>query len=84
MKSVVDMLAPELALHAWVLRHVGDALLARAAASAARAARSTGIGHFRYFASMTASPINLSCRFTRAWARGCGHRLVSSPEIFVY
>ncbi|WP_298192383.1 hypothetical protein [Metallibacterium sp.] len=39
MKSVVDMLAPELALHAWVLRHVGDALLARAAASTARAER---------------------------------------------
>ena len=39
MKSVVNMLAPELALHAWVLRHAGDALLARAAASAARAER---------------------------------------------
>ena len=39
MKSVVNMLAPELALHAWVLRHAGDALLARAAASTARAER---------------------------------------------
>ncbi|WP_276967249.1 exodeoxyribonuclease V subunit alpha [Metallibacterium scheffleri] len=39
MNPAADALAPELALHAWVLRHTGDALLARAAASAARAER---------------------------------------------
>ncbi|MHB1896397.1 MAG: exodeoxyribonuclease V subunit alpha [Metallibacterium sp.] len=39
MNSATDMQAPELAVHAWVLRHTGDALLARAAASAARAER---------------------------------------------
>ncbi|EQD33017.1 hypothetical protein B2A_13381, partial [mine drainage metagenome] len=39
MKPVADTLAPELALHDWVLRHSGNALLARAAASAARAER---------------------------------------------